>query len=296
MSDLPETEAIDAAWRELDRLASGALVERLVAAQRSVFDAVYAQRAAIADVVENVAARLESGGRLHYVGSGTSGRLAMLDAAEMPPTFGTEPELVTAHIAGGTTALVRAVEGAEDDESAGRAEMHEVAAGDAAIGISAGGRAAFVVGAITEARSRGAFTAAIVNASGSPLAAAAHVAVVVQTGAEPIAGSTRMRAGTSQKIVLNTISTAVMVLLGKVYENLMVDLAASNAKLRLRSQRLVERVGGVDAIHAATILEAAEGSVKTAIVMARLSCGAEEARAALARNRGRLRDVLAPFA
>jgi N-acetylmuramic acid 6-phosphate etherase len=292
VSDLPETETIAHAHADLDLLSSDALVERLIASQRDVVDAVLAQREAIAEVVDAVVARLRGGGRLHYVGAGTSGRLAMLDAAEMPPTFGTEPDLVDAHVAGGATALVRAVEGAEDDAAAGEQAVRDVTDADAVIGISASGGASYVIGAIAAARKRGAFTAAIVNSEASPLAAAAERAIVVRTGPEPIAGSTRMRAGTAQKILLNTISSAAMVLLGRVYENLMVDVTATNKKLQARAQRLVERVAAVEAAEAQRLLESAGGSVKIAIVMARHNCSASEARSLLERHHGLLRDTL----
>ncbi|MGH7737744.1 MAG: N-acetylmuramic acid 6-phosphate etherase [Candidatus Tyrphobacter sp.] len=292
MRDLPETEAVAQQWSDLDRLPADTLVERLLDAQAGVAQAVAAQSGAIAGVVEEVCARLRSGGRLHYVGAGTSGRLAVLDAAEMPPTFGTEPDLVTAHIAGGTTALVRAIEGAEDDADAGAQAMREIAPEDAVIGVSASGGAAYVVAAIARARDRGAFTAAIVNSQGSALERAAQRAIVVRTGAEPIAGSTRLRAATAQKIVLNAISTATMVLLGKVYENLMVDVAATNAKLRARAIGLVERIARVDTIHAERLLESAGWNVKVAVVTSRRNCDVEEARDLLARHAGVLRDAL----
>jgi N-acetylmuramic acid 6-phosphate etherase len=290
--ELPQTEAVARGGADLDRLPADALVERLVLSQRGVADVVLEQGEAIATAVVEIVARLERGGRLHYVGAGTSGRLAMLDAAEMPPTFGTDPGLVVAHVAGGNAALVRAVEGAEDDADAGRAAMARADGGDAVVGISASGRAPFVIAALALAREKGCFTLAVVNADPSPLAQTAERAIVVQTGAEPIAGSTRMRAGTAQKIVLNTISTAVMVLRGHVHENLMVDLVATNEKLRARAIRLVERIAGVDAMHARTLLESARGSVKTAIVMARRDCDERTAQALLANAKGRLRSVL----
>lgn len=293
MSDgLPDTEAIAESGRDLDRLSPDALVSRLVEAQRGVVDAVYAEREAIARVVEEIARRLERGGRLHYVGAGTSGRLATLDAAEMVPTFGIEPELIHAHIAGGASALVRAVEGAEDDPAAGGEAMGDVTADDAVLAISASGGAPFVIGALTAARERGAFTAAIVNSEAAPLADAAERVILLRTGAEPIAGSTRMRAGTAQKIALNTISTATMVLLGKVYENLMIDVVATNRKLRARASRLVQRLTGVDEVRAAELLGAADGSVKCAIVMQRRGVDAEQARALLDHRRGHLRDLM----
>ncbi len=292
MSGLPETEAIAESGSDLDRLPPHALVARLIESQRSVTDVVYSQREAIAGVVEEIVRRLQRGGRLHYIGAGTSGRLATLDAAEMAPTFGVEAELVHAHIAGGANALVRAIEGAEDDAAAGEGAMSDVSANDAAIAISASGGAPFVIAALTIARRRGAFAAAIVNTDASPLAAVAERVILLRTGAEPIAGSTRMRAGTAQKIVLNTISTATMVLLGKVYENLMVDLVATNRKLRARAVRLVRQLTGVDEARAEELLEAADGSVTCAVVMQSRGVDAHEARALLEGNEHRLRDLL----
>jgi N-acetylmuramic acid 6-phosphate etherase len=289
---IPQTESIDAATSGLDLLGTGALVDALIASQRGSFDAVSSARESIAAVVNEVARRLDSGGNLHYFGAGTSGRIATLDAAEMPPTFGTDPALVQAHIAGGGDALVRAVEGAEDDAEAGRAAAATLGDRDAAIGISASGGAAYVVAAIKEARSRGTFTAAIVNSEPSALGDAAHHSIVLRTGAEALAGSTRLRAGTAQKIALNAISTAVMVRLGKVYDNLMVDVVATNRKLRARALRLVAGLTGADEARAASLLDAARGSVKCAVVMGRRGVDADEARALLERHRGRLRDAL----
>ncbi len=289
---IPQTEAVDAATRGLDLLDTAALVERLIDSQRGAFDAVLKARSAITVVVDEIARRLERGGKLHYIGAGTSGRLGTLDAAEMPPTFGTNPEMVQAHIAGSAAALVRAVEGAEDDAAAGRAVAAHVEAGDAVVGISASGGASYVVAALREARARGAFTAAVVNSEASPLAEVAERTIALQTGAEPLAGSTRMRAGTAQKIALNTISTAVMIRLGKVYDNLMVDVVATNRKLRTRALRLVMHLTGVDEGRALALLDASHGSVKRAVVMERKNVDAAEADALLARHHGRLRDTL----
>lgn len=292
MPEPSETEAVAESGGDLDRLASSALVVRLIEAQRGVADVVLGQAHAIDGVVTEIVERIERGGRLHYVGAGTSGRLATLDATEMPPTFGTEPDLVCAHMAGGSAALVRSVEGAEDDGAAGAASMRDVGRDDAVVGISAAGGAAYVIQAIATARERGAFTVAVVNNDGTALARAAERTILIRTGSEPLAGSTRLRAGTAQKIVLNTISTAVMVLLGRVYQNLMVDLVATNEKLRARALRIVERVTGTDTPHAAALLESARGSVKVAIAMARTGCSAGEARELLERNGGRLGDAL----
>ncbi len=291
--DLPATEAGNPHTRGLDLLDTSALVETLVGDQREAVEAVRSRSEALAGVVDEVAARIERGGVLHYVGAGSSGRLGTLDAAEMPPTFGTAPETVCAHVAGGLHALVRAVEGAEDDREAGIAEMNgHVAAGDAVIGISASGGAPFVVGAVERARELGAYTVALVNAEGAPLARAAGVAIVLPTGAEVLAGSTRLKAGTSQKIALNAISTAVMVRLGKVHDNLMVDLIAGNRKLRDRAVRLVRAIAGVGDARAAELLAMANGRVKVAVVMERQGVGADEAQRLLARHRGVLRSLL----
>ncbi len=291
--DLPATEGANPRGAGLDALDSGALVRRLVEEQRYAVDAVLARCDAIAGVVDAVAERLARGGRLHYVGAGTSGRLAALDAAEMPPTFGTEPALVRAHVAGGPAALANAVEGAEDDGDAGAAAIGAcVAPGDAVIGISASGGAAFVVRALERARELGAYTVALANSPGSPIERAAETAIALETGPELVAGSTRMKAGTAQKIALNAISTAVMVRLGKVHGHLMVDVVASNAKLRARAVRLVCELAGVGADRATDLLARAGGRVKVAVVMQLRNAGAAEAHALLAEHGGRLRPLI----
>lgn len=290
---LPVTELADETTAQLDLQPTQELVAALAGAQLDAVHAVIAQTPALAQLADGVAERLAQGGVLHYVGAGTSGRLAVLDAAEMPPTFSTPPGMVCAHIAGGDAALVRAVEGAEDDAEAGAAEMrNHVRSGDAVVGISASGGAPYVVAAIREAREIGAMTAAVVNAGASPLAAAAEIAIVLGTGREPIAGSTRMKAGTAQKVALNTLSTAVMVKLGKVYGNLMVDVAATNDKLRKRALRLVQTIAGVDEERARELLAQADGSVKVAVVIAGRSVDATQARALLQERNGRLRELL----
>jgi N-acetylmuramic acid 6-phosphate etherase len=292
-ADLPPTEARNERSAGLDLLDTPSLVELLVAEQRDAVDAVLRETKTIARAVDEIAARLRSGGVLHYVGAGSSGRLAMLDAAEIPPTFGTDAELVRAHVAGGHEALVRAVEGAEDDGDAGAALMQEtLRSGDAAIGISAGGGAAFVVAAISRARDMGAYTVALTAVADSPLSRAAETAIVVATGAEALAGSTRMKAGTAQKIALNAISTAVMVRLERVYDNLMVGLVASNDKLRRRALRLICSLAEVGTERASELLDAAGGRVKVAIVMQRRDVNAERAQSLLEAAGGSLRAVL----
>jgi N-acetylmuramic acid 6-phosphate etherase len=292
-SPLPPTEQINSKSRGLDLMSTPELVELLVSEQRQAVDAVLAQTREIVEAVNAIAGRMRRGGRLHYVGAGSSGRIGMLDATEMPPTFGTPPDLVCAHIAGGPMTLVRAIEGAEDDLEAGDAAMRDhVLVGDSVIGISAGGSAAFVVGALERARATGAYTAAIVSVADSPLARAAQTAIVLATGAEALTGSTRLKAGSAQKIALNTISTAVMVILGKVFDNLMVDVVASNRKLRDRALRLVRTIANVSEDRARELLARAGGRVKVAVVMERRGVDAARAERLLDEQRGSLRPLL----
>jgi N-acetylmuramic acid 6-phosphate etherase len=288
---LPATEAV-AATHDLDTLGTTGVVALLAREQSAAAEAVARATPAIAVAVDAIVARLRGGGALHYVGAGTSGRLAMLDAAECPPTFGTPPSLVVAHVAGGEAALVRAVEGAEDDAAAGAFEMRSIVARDAVVGISASGGAPYVVAAVRAARAAGALTIAVANDARAALVREAELAIVLETGAEPIAGSTRLKAGTAQKLVLNALSTATMIGLGKVYDNLMVDVAATNAKLRARALRLVTALAYVDEERALALLDDAHGSVNVAVVMARRALAAGDARAALAAHDGFLRPLL----
>ncbi|HEV3086746.1 MAG TPA: N-acetylmuramic acid 6-phosphate etherase [Candidatus Elarobacter sp.] len=292
MSDLPSTELLDAATAEIDRLDDIALARVLVEAHRVAVDAALAAAKQIALATTFYVDSLERGGRVVMVGAGTSGRLAVLDAAELPPTFGVDPGLVQARIAGGDIALRRAVEGAEDDADAGERCVEDVGADDLVIGVSASGGAPFVRAAVLAARARGARTVGIVNAANGALAGDADVGIVAVTGPEPIQGSTRMRAGTAQKIVLNAISTGAMIRLGKTYRNRMVDLTATNAKLRARSERLVGELGGGAGRDARALLDAAGGSVKTAVVMARRGVDRAEAERLLAQAHGRLARVI----
>jgi N-acetylmuramic acid 6-phosphate etherase len=290
MSDLPSTEALDPATAGIDRLDDVALARLLVESQRIAFDVAAAAASEIAQATTLVVEAIEAGGRVVLVGAGTSGRLAVLDAAELPPTFGVEPSLFDARIAGGDAALRRAVEGAEDDARAGARAVEDVCDRDVVIGISASGGAAFVRAALQKAREQGARTVAIVNARDAPLAADAELAIVAETGAEPIQGSTRMRAGTAQKLVLNAISTGAMIRLGKTYRNRMVDLVATNAKLRARSERLVDDLAAD--VDARALLDAAGGSVKVAVVMARRGVDRSEAERLLRAASGRLAGVI----
>jgi N-acetylmuramic acid 6-phosphate etherase len=294
---LPVTESVNEATHGLDTLSTDALVALLAREQAIAADVVARATPSIALAVDAIVERLRAGGSLHYVGAGTSGRLAMLDAAECPPTFGTPPSLVVAHVAGGEPALVRAVEGAEDDAEAAIVEMREnVRAEDAVVGISASGGAPFVVAALREARLIGARAIALTSVAASALARAADLSIVVETGPEALAGSTRLKAGTAQKLVLNAISTATMVRMGRVYDNLMVDVVATNAKLQARAIRLVSSVAEVDAARARALLADAAGNVKVAIAMHRRGVDAAEARALLDEAGGFLRPVIKPEA
>jgi len=289
----PQTELPDPQTRGLDSLENVALVELLTRAQIRAAQAVQVCSQQIAQTVDVAAARLRDGGHMHYVGAGTSGRLAFVDAAECPPTFGTPPELVCPHIAGGVTALTRAVEGAEDDGKAGAREMQgHIRAQDIVVGISASGAAPYVNGALCASRDAGAWTVAVVNNERSKLAGVAHQTIVLATGSEPLAGSTRLLAGTAQKIFLNTLSTATMIRLGKVYDNLMVDVVATNEKLRLRSLRLVMQLTGLEAKQSARVLHEAGGRVKVAVVMAERRLPALQAQRLLSEHGGFLREVL----
>jgi N-acetylmuramic acid 6-phosphate etherase len=279
---------------DLDLLDVPGVLERISAEDRTVPDAVAAELPYVARVVELVVASFRAGGRLIYVGAGTSGRLGVLDASECPPTFGSDPESVQGVIAGGTGALVRAVEGAEDRAEEGEQAMveHEVGPKDTVIGLAASRRTPFVVAALRKARALGARTAYVTCTPRSEFRLDVDVAVCPVVGPEVLMGSTRMKAGTAQKLVLNMITTTAFVQIGKAYENLMVDLMATSQKLVERSRRTVMTVTGVDYATAARAITDAGGSVKTAIVMLKLGCSREEAEARLRRARGFVRAAL----
>lgn len=273
---------------DLDTRPVAELVALLVAAEGDAHAAVVAAVPRIAAAAEAIAARLERGGRLIYAGAGTPGRLGVLDAAECGPTFGTD--LVRGVIAGGPAALTEAIEGAEDAFSP--TDLAGLTSADALVGITASGRTPYVLGALEHARAAGALTVAIVNNAGS--AASADIVVELLTGPEVLAGSTRLTAGTAQKVALNALSTSVMIALGKAYGPRMVDVRATNAKLRRRAVRIVRDAAGVDEKTAADALAAAGGHAKTAIVALLASIDAAEAAVRLDRARGHLRDALAP--
>jgi N-acetylmuramic acid 6-phosphate etherase len=280
---------------DLDMLSVPDLLARISAEDRTVPDAVAREIPYIAKAVELVVATFREGGRLIYVGAGTSGRLGVLDASECPPTFGSDPDIVQGVIAGGPTALVRAVEGAEDRADEGeRAVADLVADGrDTVIGIAASRRTPFVVAALAEARRRGSRTAYVTCTPREEFTLDVDVAICPVVGPEVLMGSTRMKAGTAQKLVLNMITTAAFVRTGKVYENMMVDLTATSRKLVERSKRTVGIVTGADPDSAARAIADAGGSVKTAIVMLKLGCPRAEAERRLADAGGFVRAALA---
>jgi N-acetylmuramic acid 6-phosphate etherase len=279
---------------DLDTLEVGALLERISAEDRTVPEAVARELPAIARAVELVVASFREGGRLIYVGAGTSGRLGVLDASECPPTFGSDPERVQGVIAGGLGALVRAVEGAEDREEEGERAMAERSVGpkDTVIGLAASRRTPFVVAALRAARGLGARTAYVTCTPRREFTLEVDVAICPEVGPEVLMGSTRMKAGTAQKLVLNMITTAAFVRMGKAYENMMVDLMATSQKLVERSRRTVMTAAEVDYETAATAIEAAGKSVKIAIVMLRARCTRPEAEARLARAGGFVRAAI----
>ncbi len=265
---LPLTERANPRTGGIDQLPTADILRLMNDEDATVPAAVRATIPQIARAVDALAERLARGGRLLLFGAGTSGRLAALDAAEWPPTFGTPPDLARAFIAGGPSALTRAVEGAEDDADLGRRDAEGAGAGpdDLALGVSASGGAPYVLGTVMAARERGALTVGLACRDGSPLEAAVAIMIAPLVGPEVIAGSSRLKAGTAQKLVLNMLSTATMIRLGKVYRNLMIDVQPTNAKLRDRARRIVQEAAGVNPEEAAAALAEA-GNVRTAIVM-----------------------------
>lgn len=288
------TETVDARFADVDRLATPELAALINSEDASVADTVAAQLDPIARTVDGVTGRLRRGGRLIYAGAGTAGRLGVLDASECPPTFNTDPELVVGLIAGGRDALVTAIEGAEDDRSLARTDLADLRVGpdDAVIGISASGRTPYAVEAVTAAREVGAFTAGISCNADTALSTAAEVAIDVVVGPEVVAGSTRLKAGTAQKLVLNMISTMTMIRLGKTYGNLMVDVRATNTKLVARVHRIVGDATGADEATVDRAVADADGRAKTAILMIIAGIDAPTADRELAADDGVLRATL----
>ncbi|WP_225845445.1 N-acetylmuramic acid 6-phosphate etherase [Streptomyces sp. HPF1205] len=289
------TEAFRPELAEIDRLPTLEIARTMNAEDATVPAAVAGQLPAIAAAIDAIAARMAEGGRLVYAGAGTAGRLGVLDASECPPTFNTTPgREVVGIIAGGPEAMVTSVEGAEDSRELAAADLDRlgVTAADCVVGISASGRTPYALGAVEHARALGALTVGLSCNAGSPLAAAADHGIEVVVGPELLSGSTRLKAGTAQKLVLNMLSTITMIRLGKTYGNLMVDVRASNEKLRARSRRIVALATGAgeDAVEAA--LTATEGEVKPAILTLLAHVDAPTAARLLTESGGRLRAAL----
>jgi N-acetylmuramic acid 6-phosphate etherase len=293
--DPRETEQRNPRTAAIDLATHLEIVDLINVEDRTVAETVGIQREAIARAMSLAEEAFRSGGRLIYVGAGTSGRLGVLDASEIPPTFGAPPELVQGVIAGGLAALTRSQEGAEDVESDGAAAMDERAVGatDFVIGIAASGTTPYVRSALVRARERGARTGILACSPPSDdVLQLVDVAILPIVGPEVVTGSTRMKAGTATKLVLNTITTGAMIRLGKTYGNLMVDLQATNAKLRDRSERILMVVCGVSREDARALLDRAGKRVKTAIVMHKLGVEREEAERAIERGGGVIRRVI----
>jgi N-acetylmuramic acid 6-phosphate etherase len=287
------TEQADPRYAQLDRASVADLARLMNEADASVPVAIAAAMDAIVPAIEAITDRLARRGRLRYVGAGTPGRMGVLDASECPPTFGTPPELVQGIIAGGPDAMFAAQEGAEDDLEAGTRAMADAGIGalDAVVGVAASGRTPFVIGALREARRRGALTVALACNVEAPISREAELAIEIPVGPEVLAGSTRLKAGTAQKLVLNMISTIAMVRLGKTWGNLMVDLRATNEKLRERAIRIVQQVTGASREDAIDALRKAEWEVKPAVLVVGRGLDVSEARRRLAAD-GRLRVAL----
>ncbi|MDI5967508.1 N-acetylmuramic acid 6-phosphate etherase [Streptomyces sp. SL13] len=292
--DTLTTEAFRPELADIDRLPTAEIVALMNAEDSGVSAAVAAGLPVIADAIDAAAERMARGGRLVYAGAGTAGRLGVLDASECPPTFNTSPGQVVGLIAGGPGAMSHAVEGAEDSREMAAADLDALGVGpdDTVVGVSASGRTPYAVGAVEHARRLGALTVGLSCNAHSPLARAAEHGVEVVTGPELLTGSTRLKAGTAQKMVLNMISTVAMIRLGKTYGNLMVDLRSSNEKLRARSQRIVELATGAGPDEIEAALSAADGEVKTAILMVLAGVDAPTADRLLTTADGHLRAAL----
>lgn len=279
---------------QLDSLSAQELVALINREDQQVALAVEKCLPQIASAVEKIVAAFERGGRLVYVGAGTSGRLGVLDASECPPTYGVKPEMVVGLIAGGDHALRHPIEGAEDNVQQGQADLEEIdfSARDVLVGIAASGRTPYVLGALNYAKQLGATTVSIASNPNSKMAEVADIAIETVVGPEVLTGSSRMKSGTAQKLVLNMLTTASMVLIGKCYQNLMVDVQASNEKLKARALKIVMEATECDNEAAANVLTKANGQVKLAILMQLSGLDALEAQSLLDKSNGKLRQAL----
>jgi N-acetylmuramic acid 6-phosphate etherase len=288
------TETVDPRFADVDRWPTLSVVETMLEGQLAAIAALKDQTAAIATAAEAAAARMRTGGRLVYAGAGTSGRLAVQDGVELTPTYNWPSDRLVFLVAGGTGALMRSVEGAEDNVEVARSEVAaaEIGPNDVLIAVAASGRTPYAVAALEAARDRGALTIAIANNPGTPLLAAADHPIVADTGAEIVAGSTRMKAGTAQKAALNMLSTAIMLRCGLVHRGLMVNMRISNEKLFQRARRMVATLAGVDEEQAADALTKADNDLRRAVLVAR-GLQPQDAAERLARAGGDLGDALA---
>ncbi len=289
-----ETEKVNPATSEIDRMSPLEIVQVINTEDAKVAEAVRQELPHIARAIEEIAARMRRGGRLLYFGAGTSGRLGALDASECPPTFNLPPEMVVGSVAGGPIALSQAVEDLEDSTEAGKADAERlgVAEADTLVGIAASGRTPYVLGAIAQAKAVGALTIGLACNKDTPLEKEVEIMVAPVVGPEVITGSTRLKAGTAQKMVLNMLSTGTMILLGKTFGNLMVDVQATNHKLQQRAVTIVRQATGLDEDAVEALLSASGGEVKTAIIVGRTSIEPGLARERLAAHGGVLRAAL----
>lgn len=292
--DKMTTETRNPSTVELDTMSPLEVVSVMNREDAKVPEAIKPVLPQIAQIVEWAIQAVEAGGRVFYMGAGTSGRLGVLDAAECPPTFGVSDDVIIGLIAGGDKAFLKAVEGAEDSRELGREDLEsrKLTQNDLVIGIAASGRTPYVLGALDYAKEVGCHTAAISCNAGCAIGQAAEVAVEAVVGPEVLTGSTRLKAGTAQKLILNMISTATMVGVGKAYQNLMVDVMQTNEKLRRRAEKIVTEATGVSQEEARKNIDLAGGSAKTAITMILAGCGVEEARARLEKARGHVREAI----
>jgi N-acetylmuramic acid 6-phosphate etherase len=294
MDGMRLTETINPRTRDIDRVPTLEMVRLIADEDARVAPAVAAEAENITRAIDAIAERLRRGGRLIYIGAGTSGRLGVLDAAEIPPTFGVPPGQVLALIAGGARAITESIEGAEDDADGGAREIARVnvASDDAVVGIAASGATPYVIGGMQAAKRRGAFVAGVACNRPTPMEEIADVMIAPLVGPEVIAGSTRLKAGSAQKMVLNMLSTGAMIRLGKTFGNLMVDVQATNTKLRERARRIVETACDLSPEQAAALLARCNGEVKTAIVVALARVSPDQARQRLRAANGFVRGAV----
>jgi N-acetylmuramic acid 6-phosphate etherase len=293
-ASIPLTEQENPRTAQISSLTTEEILRLMNDEDARVADAVARTLPEVAKAVDGIVTRLESGGRLFYLGTGTSGRLGVLDASECPPTFGVSPDLVQAVIAGGYDACYRAVEASEDDEDAGANDLQQrgFTKADVLVGIAASGRTPYTAGAVEYARRIGALTVAVTCAPESRIVKAAEIPIVAVVGPEVVAGSTRLKAGTAQKLILNMLSTATMIRLGYVTGNRMTNVQTRNVKLRARALRILQSETGLAEPDAEAILDAAQGSLPTALVMKKTGQSMEKAEAALKQSRGVIADAI----